>query len=165
MGGYAATQSFARLFMIPGMDHCAGGEGAGAIDYMAAITDWVEMDKAPAFLHGVHPLPGAPLDYFGVTLPRLNHKWYGFERDHYAWPGPSKAVGTPAATLAQRPLAEALLTAVIQADHYGTAAMYPRRSILNAIEKAMWETFYQTDADDSAQQAAIAALDQTGLHR
>jgi feruloyl esterase len=41
------TMDFARLFMIPGMTHCAGGIGPDANDAVTAVIDWVEKGKAP----------------------------------------------------------------------------------------------------------------------
>jgi feruloyl esterase len=41
------TPDFARLFMIPGMAHCAGGVGPDQHDAVSAVIDWVERDKAP----------------------------------------------------------------------------------------------------------------------
>jgi feruloyl esterase len=38
---------FIRLFMIPGMTHCAGGVGPDQHDPLTAIIDWVETGKAP----------------------------------------------------------------------------------------------------------------------
>ena len=37
----------ARLFMVPGMAHCGGGEGPDQFDKMQAIEDWVEQSKPP----------------------------------------------------------------------------------------------------------------------
>jgi hypothetical protein len=54
MGGRTATQNFFRLFMVPGMDHCTGGAGAFAIDYLSALEAWVEQGKAPDKLVGAH---------------------------------------------------------------------------------------------------------------
>ena len=54
MGGRQQTQAFFRLFMVPGMNHCQGGEGADAIDYMGAIQAWVENNKAPEMLMSHH---------------------------------------------------------------------------------------------------------------
>jgi hypothetical protein len=59
MGGRAATQDFYRLFMVPGMGHCAGGEGAWAIDYLSYLERWVEQGKAPQELLGWHLQPQA----------------------------------------------------------------------------------------------------------
>ncbi len=43
---------FFRLFMAPGVDHCAGGsiDGAGPADPLASLIDWVEKKKAPSEL-------------------------------------------------------------------------------------------------------------------
>lgn len=50
MGGLAATQKFARLFLIPGMSHCSGGQGPNSFDALTAIINWVEQGTAPASL-------------------------------------------------------------------------------------------------------------------
>jgi feruloyl esterase len=49
-GGPAALARFARLFMLPGVQHCGGGPGAGDVDYLAALERWVEHDEAPDLL-------------------------------------------------------------------------------------------------------------------
>jgi hypothetical protein len=41
------TGDFARLFMVPGMAHCAGGIGPDRNDAVTAVIDWVEKGKAP----------------------------------------------------------------------------------------------------------------------
>jgi hypothetical protein len=45
------TTDFFRLFMVPGMNHCAGGIGTDQFDSMTAMIDWVEKGKAPDVLH------------------------------------------------------------------------------------------------------------------
>jgi hypothetical protein len=47
-----------RLFMVPGMGHCAGGSGPSDIDYLGAIDNWVETGKPPEQLTASNP-PGA----------------------------------------------------------------------------------------------------------
>ena len=42
------TPEFFRLFMIPGMAHCAGGIGPDRHDPMTSMINWVEKAKAPA---------------------------------------------------------------------------------------------------------------------
>ena len=42
-----ATQSFARLFMNPGVAHCTGGVGADNIDLLPALEQWVEQGVRP----------------------------------------------------------------------------------------------------------------------
>jgi len=54
IGSRSATQAFFRLFMVPGMNHCVGGEGAWAVDYLTYLEDWVERGKAPSAMIGVH---------------------------------------------------------------------------------------------------------------
>ena len=45
--GLEETQSFYRLFFIPGVGHCGGGYGPGTIDGMTPLIEWVELGKAP----------------------------------------------------------------------------------------------------------------------
>jgi feruloyl esterase len=44
------TSEFLRLYMVPGMTHCAGGVGTDRFDAMTALIDWVEKGKAPESL-------------------------------------------------------------------------------------------------------------------
>jgi feruloyl esterase len=37
-----------RLFMVPGMAHCTGGEGVSTFDALSALESWVERGNAPA---------------------------------------------------------------------------------------------------------------------
>jgi hypothetical protein len=41
------TIKFARLFMAPGVFHCAGGPGPDTFDSFGALVEWVEHGKAP----------------------------------------------------------------------------------------------------------------------
>ncbi|WP_328544439.1 tannase/feruloyl esterase family alpha/beta hydrolase [Streptomyces europaeiscabiei] len=52
MGGKARAERFARLFMAPGVEHCAGGPGAAPVDPLAALVKWVEQGDAPKTLLG-----------------------------------------------------------------------------------------------------------------
>jgi feruloyl esterase len=47
MHSLAGTQTFYRLFMVPGMWHCAGGPGATTFDMLDPLNEWVEKGKAP----------------------------------------------------------------------------------------------------------------------
>ena len=47
MGGYDKTRDFFRLFMAPGMGHCAGGPGPNSFDMLTALENWVEKGTAP----------------------------------------------------------------------------------------------------------------------
>jgi hypothetical protein len=57
-GGYERTQEFARLFMAPGVMHCAGGNGPQPQGLFEAVVDWVEQDKAPEQILGRKPTEG-----------------------------------------------------------------------------------------------------------
>lgn len=40
-------QDWARLFLIPGMTHCGGGQSTDQFDMLSAIQNWVEKGQAP----------------------------------------------------------------------------------------------------------------------
>jgi feruloyl esterase len=40
-------QSGYRLFMVPGMAHCGGGDGTSSFDMLTAVANWVEKGTAP----------------------------------------------------------------------------------------------------------------------
>jgi feruloyl esterase len=46
-GGAAAVKESYRLFMVPGMAHCGGGDGTSSFDMIAALEEWIEKGKAP----------------------------------------------------------------------------------------------------------------------
>jgi hypothetical protein len=57
------AQDFARLFMVPGMDHC-GFQGPGSadntgIDPLTALEQWVEEGKAPSELIATKTAPNS----------------------------------------------------------------------------------------------------------
>jgi feruloyl esterase len=47
MGGAKSVTDSYRLYMIPGMAHCGGGEGTSSFDMLTAMEQWVEAKKAP----------------------------------------------------------------------------------------------------------------------
>jgi feruloyl esterase len=49
-GGPEATATWARLFLVPGMNHCFGGPATDSFDGLAALVDWVEKGVAPSRL-------------------------------------------------------------------------------------------------------------------
>jgi feruloyl esterase len=49
-----------RLFMVPGMNHCAGGDGPASFDMVAALEQWVEQKKAPETIPAAHLTNGQP---------------------------------------------------------------------------------------------------------
>ncbi|KAJ0374846.1 hypothetical protein COL922a_014206, partial [Colletotrichum nupharicola] len=51
MGGNQNVNQFYRLFLAPGIGHCAGGPGAFPADALDSLIKWVEKDDAPTELH------------------------------------------------------------------------------------------------------------------
>jgi len=64
-----------RYFTIPGMGHCAGGPGADMIDYLAAMSDWMDSGEPPERLIGTKADSS-------ITRP------------HCAWPGAARYDGS-----------------------------------------------------------------------
>ena len=69
MGGADAVDSFYRLFLAPGVGHCALGRGPLPTDPLAALVDWVENGQAPEVLDA------ATVDESGETITRHLCKW------------------------------------------------------------------------------------------
>jgi len=47
-GGAAQVANWSRLYLAPGMGHCAGGAAAlDSFDLLSAVVDWVEKGAAP----------------------------------------------------------------------------------------------------------------------
>jgi hypothetical protein len=42
------SSDFYRLFLVPGMLHCTGGDAPTGIDWLATLEQWAEEGKAPA---------------------------------------------------------------------------------------------------------------------
>jgi feruloyl esterase len=58
LGGVSQTTNSIRLFMIPGMNHCQGGNGTDKFDGIAALARWVENGKAPDRIEASHQTAG-----------------------------------------------------------------------------------------------------------
>jgi len=56
--GAEHAEKFVRLFMAPGMRHCAGGIGPDTFDMLAALELWVEHGTAPAQVPASHATAG-----------------------------------------------------------------------------------------------------------
>jgi feruloyl esterase len=87
-GGPAQTQDFFRLFVIPGMNHCGGGDGAFAIDFLKHLEDWVEDGVAPDKLLSYHVSldPSHPLLSEGMVNFPLIPGTVKFSRPIYPYP-------------------------------------------------------------------------------
>jgi feruloyl esterase len=57
--GIANVQSFARLFLAPGVNHCQGGPGPDSFDALTALEQWVEKGVAPERIVAAHKSGGA----------------------------------------------------------------------------------------------------------
>ncbi|HET8550634.1 MAG TPA: tannase/feruloyl esterase family alpha/beta hydrolase, partial [Bryobacteraceae bacterium] len=56
-----ATGDFFRLYMMPGVFHCAGGVGPDSFPRLAALIDWVEQGKTPERLVATRFESGKPV--------------------------------------------------------------------------------------------------------
>jgi feruloyl esterase len=57
-GNPAQASNWIRLFMVPGMGHCSGGEGPDTFDKISVMERWVEEGKAPAQIIAAHRVAG-----------------------------------------------------------------------------------------------------------
>jgi feruloyl esterase len=58
-GSLEATRDFARLFMVPGMGHCGGGDGVNQFGRAwPQLVDWVENGAAPDGFTGSRTVDG-----------------------------------------------------------------------------------------------------------
>jgi Tannase and feruloyl esterase len=89
MGGREATRDFARLYVIPGANHCGGGEGAWAVDWLTYLENWVERGEAPDQVIGAH-VPGGRAE---LQYPLNKHVTVDFTRPIYPYPLWAKYIG------------------------------------------------------------------------
>jgi Tannase and feruloyl esterase len=54
MGGFNKVKENYRMFMVPGMGHCGGGDGPASFDMLASLEQWVEKSKAPDSIPAAH---------------------------------------------------------------------------------------------------------------
>ena len=57
--GEKLTDSFLKLYLVPGMAHCGGGTGHSAVDWLTPLVNWVENDVAPEAIVGSRTVSGA----------------------------------------------------------------------------------------------------------
>ena len=77
MGGPAETAKFARLFMLPGMGHCRGGDGPNSFDALAALAPWVEKGIAPDQFTASLVAKGQPVRTRPICAYPQYAKWNG----------------------------------------------------------------------------------------
>jgi feruloyl esterase len=57
-GGKNTVDASYRLYMVPGMAHCGGGEGPNTFDMVAALEQWVEQGRPPDQIIATHSTGG-----------------------------------------------------------------------------------------------------------
>jgi feruloyl esterase len=95
LGADKADESL-RLFLLPGMYHCMGGDGTGSFDALTPLMSWVEQGKAPEVIIAGHvdpppmgPTPGAARH----DLPPPAHLPVTRTRPVYAYPKIARYAG------------------------------------------------------------------------
>ena len=83
--GAKMTDSFMRLFMIPGFGHCEGGEMPFQFDTLTPLMAWTELHRAPAMILAGKAAAG------GTSGPVL----YGGPHNPVAWPNQPNAFTRP----------------------------------------------------------------------
>jgi feruloyl esterase len=63
------TQSYARLFMAPGMYHCSGGPGPNVFDALTPLVDWVERGVPPETITATKYVNDTPASGVQMTRP------------------------------------------------------------------------------------------------
>ena len=59
VGGQDAMDSFAKLYLVPGMHHCTGGPGPNQFDMLTELENWVEKGQSPGPVVATHKTNGA----------------------------------------------------------------------------------------------------------
>jgi feruloyl esterase len=85
-GGYPKLQQNARLFMVPGMQHCVLGAGPNSFDTLSALEQWVEKGIAPDAIPATHLANGV----IDRTMPLCKFP----EQAHYKGNGDAKSVAS-----------------------------------------------------------------------
>jgi feruloyl esterase len=75
--GLRDTKEFYRLFMVPGMQHCAGGPGATSFDMVEPLERWVENGVAPERVIAAHLNNGAVDRTRPLCAYPLEAQWSG----------------------------------------------------------------------------------------
>jgi feruloyl esterase len=97
--GVDAIKDHVALYLVPGMSHCAGGEGASAIDWIGALEAFDRSGHPPSSIAASHSaaappgLPGAPAPPPSKAFTRpvcpypqlAKYKGQGDEADAASW--------------------------------------------------------------------------------
>ncbi|QIL91271.1 tannase/feruloyl esterase family alpha/beta hydrolase [Microbulbifer sp. SH-1] len=79
-----SAENHVKLFMVPGLMHCAGGVGATSFDMFDHLVEWVEEDKVP---EQVIAMETDPPSFFGLVRPDVE-----VIRTHPLCPWPQVAI-------------------------------------------------------------------------
>jgi feruloyl esterase len=96
MGGPRA-RAFARLYLLPGVYHCFGGEGPSRVDLLTPVIDWVEKGLAPDAVVARSPPPAdrsRPVYPYPV-LARYSGRGDPNDASSYGRGAPLVTAGTP----------------------------------------------------------------------
>ena len=74
--GQRKTDDSPRFYLVPGMDHCSGGEGAFAVDWLRRSSAGSRTTRQPGALQAAHPA-GAPPGPPGAAPPRPSDRSRG----------------------------------------------------------------------------------------
>jgi feruloyl esterase len=58
LGGVSKIDQQMRMFLVPGMGHCGGGDGPNVFDTLTILDEWVENGKAPDQMIASHSTAG-----------------------------------------------------------------------------------------------------------
>jgi hypothetical protein len=72
--GRDKANGFERLYLLPGVYHCGGGEGPSAVDLLTPMIAWVEQGKAPQALMTYPQNPASQPRDFGQPTSQKNDK-------------------------------------------------------------------------------------------
>jgi pimeloyl-ACP methyl ester carboxylesterase len=76
-GGLRKVDDFMRLFMAPGVAHCAGGAGPQPVGTLEAVVDWVEKGIAPSRILATRTLTGGAVRSRPLCAYPKTAKWTG----------------------------------------------------------------------------------------
>jgi hypothetical protein len=76
-GGPRQVDDFMRLFLAPGVAHCAGGAGPNPVGTLEAVVDWVEKGIAPTRVLATRTLPDGTVRSRPLCAYPKTAKWTG----------------------------------------------------------------------------------------
>jgi hypothetical protein len=65
------AENSVRLFMVPGMGHCGGGDAPSVINMLAVIDEWTEKGKAPDSIIARRPASETPMSRPLCPFPQV----------------------------------------------------------------------------------------------